>query len=154
MIGQPELKGAQSPRSGDRARTDFPVTQNGLLATGKTHIARHNKLRTTATGTASNRCDADDGRLCQAYRDVMQWKWEPRWPRFQRNLFRTHQVIVGDEVVLISTVKDHDFDIVIRFKLVEKPLHTHDHVNILQIDRRVIKGDTPIAWGTLRDAYW
>jgi hypothetical protein len=124
----------------------LPSRDDGLLAAGKTHVARQGDLADVAGRTAADECDGRNRQAGQTHKKVRPRRQACGALRQRGQVFNLgREIRVIQEVLVDRAVKDHDPRLLVGLKSVDDFLELLDHFWTHDVDRRVVDRDTPIG---------
>src|ERR1700694_728098 len=124
---------------------NFKLRQDGFFKTGKTHVARKGKLTSHSSRPPANRRYRYDRSTTQAHQHLGPWM-QPCGSRG-----KTRQIVkfckkiqMNQKETFNGTIKNHHLNLLVSFECRDDLVHLRKHLRTEDVERRVVKRDSPI----------
>src|SRR5258708_23018056 len=133
---------------------NFKLRQNGFFATGKTHVAGQGKLTSHTSRPAANRRNRYDRSTTQAHQHLGPWMQPCGSRRKMRQIVKLCKKIqMNQKETFNGTLKNHHLKLLVSFECRHDLVHLRKHLRTEDVERRVVKRDSPILGRALGHAY-
>src|SRR5262249_30034298 len=120
--------------------------QNGFLAACEPHVAGQRKLTSDTCGAPSDCRDRYNRNPAESHQHVGKWLQASRSRWYTGCVLRFGQkVVVSQKESIDRAVKNHHFDMLIRFKCGDDLVQLRKILGTKDVERRKIKRDSPIC---------
>src|SRR5450755_286357 len=156
--GAPSSHETRQLRHGATARhqtgANFKLRQDGVFATGETHVARKGKLTSHTSRPPANRRDRYDGSSTQAHQHLGPWM-QPCGSRGKmcQIVKVCKKIQMNQKETFNGTVKNHHLNLLVSFEGRDDLVHLRKHLRTEDVERRVVKRDSPILGRALGHTY-
>src|SRR2546422_5960666 len=156
--GAPSSHETSQLRHGATARhqtgANFKLRQDSLFATGKTHVAGKGKLTSHTGRPPANRRYRYDRRTTQAHQHLGPWMQPCGSRRKTRQIVKSCKKIqMNKKETFNGTIKNHHLDLLVSFECRDDLVHLRKHLRTEDVERRVVKRDSPILGRALGHTY-
>src|SRR5229473_1105607 len=156
--GAPSSHETRQLRHGATARhqtgADLKLRQDGFFATGKTHVAGKGKLTPHTSRPPPNRSYRYDRGTTQAHQHLGPWMQACRSRREMRQSVKfCKKIQMNQKESFNSTVKYHHLNLLVSFDCRDDLVHLRKHLRTEDVERRVVKRDSPILGRALGHTY-
>src|ERR1700694_2518005 len=156
--GAPSSHETRQLRHGATARhqtgANFKLRQDGLFATGKTHVAGKGKLTSHTSRPSANRRYRYDRSTTQAHQHLGPWMQPCGSRRKMRQIVKfCKKIQMNQKETFNGTIKNHHLDLLVSFECRDDLVHLRKHLRTEDVERRVVERDSPILGRALRHTY-
>src|SRR6202521_5743969 len=124
---------------------NFKLRQDGFFATGKTHVAGKGKLTSHTSRPPANRRYRYDRCTTQAHQHLGPWMQACRSRREMRQIVKfCKKIQMNQKEPFNCTVKNHHLNLLVSFECRDDLVHLRKHLRTEDVERRVVKRDSPI----------
>src|ERR1700686_5338980 len=156
--GAPSSQETRQLRHGATARhqtgANFKLRQDSSFATGKTHVAGKGKLTSHTGRPPTNRSYRYDRRTTQAPQHLGPWM-QPCGPRRKmRQIVKfCKKIQMNEKETFNGTIKNHHLNLLVSFECRDDLVHLWKHLRTEDVERWVVKRDSPILGRALGQTY-
>src|SRR6266851_2856205 len=156
--GAPSSDETSQLRHGATARhqtgANFKLRQDGFFATGKTHVAGKGKLTSHTSRPPANRRYRYDRCTTQAHQHLGPWMQPCGSRRKARQIVKfCKKIQMNQKETFNGTIKNHHLNLLISFECRDDLIHLRKHLGTEDVERRVVKRDSPILGRALGHTY-
>src|SRR6266446_6163756 len=156
--GAPSSHQTRQLRHGATARhqtgANFKLRQDGFFATGKTHVAGKGKLTSHTSRPPANRRYRYDRCTTQAHQHLGPWMRPSGSRRKTRQIIEfCKKIQMNQKEAFDGTVKNHHLNLLVSFECRDDLVHLRKHLGTEDVERRVVKRDSPILGRALGHTY-
>src|SRR5712692_6261894 len=156
--GAPSSHKTRELRHGATARhqtgANFKLRQDGFFATGKTHVAGKGKLTSHTGRPPANRRYRYDWRTTQAPQHLGPWMQACGSRREMRQIVKfCKKIQMNQKEPFNGAVKDNHLNSLVSFDCRDDLIHLRKHLRTEDVERRVVKRDSPILGRALGQTY-
>src|SRR5882724_2634128 len=147
--GAPSSHKTRQLRHGATARhqtgANFKLRQDCFFSTGKAHVTGKGKLTSHTSRPPANRRYRYDRRTIQAPQHLGPWMQPCGSRRKTRQIVEVCKKIqVNQKEAFNGTIKNHHLNLLISFERRDDLVHLRKHLGTEDVERRVVKRDSPI----------
>src|SRR5258707_4310560 len=156
--GAPSSHETRQLRHGATARhqtgANFKLRQDGFFATGKTHVAGKGKLTSHTSRPPANRRYRYDRSTTQAHQHLGPWM-QPCGSRGKmRQIVKfCKKIQMNQKETFNGTIKNRHLNLLVSFDCRDDLVHLRKHLRTEDVERRMVKRDSPILGRALGQTY-
>src|ERR1700676_2861854 len=125
--------------------TNFKLRQDGFFATGKTHVAGKGKLTSHTSRPPANRRYRYDRSTTQAHQHFGPWMQPCGSSGKTRQIVKfCKKIQMNQKETFNGTIKNHHLNLLVGFECRDDLVHLRKHLRTEDVERRVVKRDSPI----------
>src|SRR5882757_7285951 len=133
---------------------NFKLRQDGFFATGETHVAGKGKLTSHPSRPPANRRNRYDGSTTQPHQHLGPWMQPCGSRRKMRQSVQVCKKIqMNQKETFNGTVENHHLNLPVSFECCDDLVHLRKHLRTEDVERRVVKRDSPILGRALGHTY-
>src|ERR1700693_4155013 len=124
---------------------NFKLRQDSFFATGKTHVAGKGKLTSHTGRPPANRRYRYDRRTTQAPQHLGPWMPTCGPRRKMRQIVKfCKKIQMNEKETFNGTIKNHHLNLLVSFECRNDLVDLRKHLRTEEVERRVVKRDSPI----------